>query len=148
MQRATFSELLDALARADPDGDRPSAAARHRHAFVVETSGAAADRTPPDTQRLLESLYFSETLPEAAAAEALLAVHSWVVDELRLTADMTAGELQATRRRFARAHHPDRAPAAERALASRRMMMSIRSILMRIRPSGPTGIMATRRAAC
>jgi hypothetical protein len=43
---------------------------------VVETSGAAADRTPPDTQRLLESLYFSETLPEAAAAEALLAVHS------------------------------------------------------------------------
>jgi len=75
---------------------------------VVETSGAAADRTPPDTQRLLESLYFSETLPEAAAAEALLAVHSWVVDEQRLTADMTAGELQAVRRGFARAHHPDR----------------------------------------
>jgi hypothetical protein len=110
MQRANFGELLDALARADPDGDWPSAAARHRHAFVVETSGAAADRPPSDTQRLLESLYFSETPPAAAEADALLAVHSWVVDELRLTADMTAGELQAARRRFARAHHPDALP--------------------------------------
>jgi hypothetical protein len=103
MQRANFGELLDALARADPDGDWPSAAARHRHAFVVETSGAAADCPPSDTQRLLESLYFSETPPAAAEADALLAVHSWVVDELRLTADMTAGELQAARRRSARA---------------------------------------------
>ncbi|HEU0158786.1 MAG TPA: hypothetical protein VFR00_05720 [Hyphomicrobiaceae bacterium] len=124
MQRASFGELLDALARADPDGGKPPAAARHRHAFVVETSGPAADRTPPDSQRLLESLYGSETVPEASEADALVALHSWVVDELQLTADMTAGELQAVRRRFARAHHPDRAPAAERALASRRMMIA------------------------
>jgi hypothetical protein len=126
MQPANFGVLLDSLARAAPDGDRPLPAtcARQRHAFIVETPAEAADRAPGNDGRRLESLYLKEALREPAEGDGLLGVHSWVVDELQLKAGMTANELHAVRRRFALAHHPDRAPAAAREAACRRMMIA------------------------
>jgi hypothetical protein len=126
MQPANFGVLLDSLAHAGPDGDRPppTISARQRHAFVVETQAEACDRTPGHHRRRLQSLYLKDGLPEPAEADALRAVHSWVVEALKLKAGMTASELHAVRRRFALAHHPDRAPAAAREEASRRMQIA------------------------
>ena len=51
-------------------------------------------------------------------------MHTWVADTLQLRNGMTAADLNALRRRFALAYHPDRAEASEREQAGRRMMIA------------------------
>ena len=50
--------------------------------------------------------------------------HETVVDELRLTPNLTAQDLKHIRRKFAKANHPDRVPPPRREQATRRMTIA------------------------
>jgi hypothetical protein len=128
MRGEQFAELLDALERAGPGGDQPPAAAtpaRQRRAFVVESAADSADRPGPQPGRLAGS-YLNEPLLEDGGGnvDALISLQAWVADKLQLHPGMTAADLNRLRRKFALAHHPDRAGALERDAACRRMMIA------------------------
>ncbi|HEU0058765.1 MAG TPA: hypothetical protein VFR19_02720 [Hyphomicrobiaceae bacterium] len=126
MRRPKFAELLDALERAGPGGEQPPAAAtpaRHRRAFVVESTANRAETDYPEPGRLA-GLYLNEPLLAAGDVDARLALQAWVADALQLHPGMTAAELNRLRRTFALAHHPDRAGAFDRDEADRRMMIA------------------------
>ena len=130
MLRRNFAELLDALEGTlelnglggdpAPGGGTP---ARHRQAFVVESTLASPARPAPARDGLA-ARYLNEALMEADEVEAPIAVQAWVVAALQLHPDMTTADLHRLRRTFALAHHPDRAGLLNRDQACRRMMIA------------------------
>ena len=86
----------------------------------------AVDATATATaiQRLIETVYGNDAGLGAAETDLVISMHTWVADTLQLRNGMTAADLNALRRRFALAHHPDRAAASEREQAGRRMMIA------------------------
>jgi hypothetical protein len=128
MAQADFGNVLEALKRAAADGGDPqrrAGRARYQRAFVVAADGThAADATGTPIQRLIETVYGNDAGFGAAETDLLISMHTWVADTLQLRTGMTAADLNALRRRFALAYHPDRAVASEREQAGRRMMVA------------------------
>jgi hypothetical protein len=126
MARGDFGNVLEALKRA-ADGGHPqqrAGHARYQRAFVVATEGRPGAATATPIQRLIEIFYGNEPGRGAAERDVLISMHTWVADTLQLRHGMTAADLNALRRRFALAYHPDRAAASEREQAGRRMMIA------------------------
>jgi hypothetical protein len=76
MRQAQSAELLDALERAGPGGDRPPAAttlARQPRAFVVESTANSADPHSPQPGRLA-GIYLNEPLFEGGDTDALISL--------------------------------------------------------------------------
>lgn len=119
-----FGSLLDARTRLAGSGAETMARS-YRQCRTMPDLAASAEPladAPRDMPEALSRAYAEEeahppTLPGACDPEAL-------ARELGLGAELTARDLERVRRSFARANHPDRAPAAERDLATLRMTLA------------------------
>jgi hypothetical protein len=119
-----FASLLDARARVAGSGPRTHTEPSHRSASVRGIDMAAETHVdhPGDMAEAMRRIYADEespapTLPEDCEPDAL-------VRELGLAEDLTAREVERIRRSFALANHPDRMPADQRDLATRRMTVA------------------------
>lgn len=119
-----FASLLDARVRLAGSGEYAGPTPLRRAATVRGIDVAAVPQAdlPGDVAEALSRSYADEeaaalTLPQACEPEALAC-------ELGLGAALTAREIERIRRNFALANHPDRVPASERDLATRRMTVA------------------------
>jgi hypothetical protein len=119
-----FASLLDAQARLAGASADAHAEPVRRSATVhdIGIAGETPATAPVDPAEALRRAYADEeppapTLPQDCTPDAL-------ARELGLAGHLTAGEIERIRRRFALANHPDRVPASQRDLATRRMTIA------------------------
>jgi len=117
-----FDQVLETVGRAAAaaeTGDRAAAAYRGR--IVLECLLEQAEQAACPSHDTLTELYVEDS-QKAPLTEP--AHYATVAEELGLRPGLTPRELNASRRAFALANHPDRVPPASRNEATRRMAIA------------------------
>jgi hypothetical protein len=116
-----FGEILDAVGRAATAETDDRTAAAYRGRIVLECLLEQAGQAPRPTHETLTELYVESPqkrpLPKPAHYRS-------VAEELGLRPGLTAHQLNASRRAFALANHPDRVAPPDRDQATRRMAIA------------------------
>jgi hypothetical protein len=127
--RGTFDAVLDTLRREATDRllhegtDLQPLAGHPNHAATIQGTAHLRDGSSYVPADELADLYVAER-PLAPDPARRYAGDRSVVDELQLTADLTADDLHRIRREFALANHPDRVAVTLRERATRRMTIA------------------------
>lgn len=124
-----FSEVLESAFKSAgldfegaPKAERPRAS---RRAAVRLHQLSERDREPPtSTMSVPLASYLEHQDKHKLSRVGRTADPRFVADELHINAQMTLADLNRLRREYALANHPDRAGAADRENATRRMMVA------------------------
>ena len=124
--REDFSSLLDARARAAAGSEAGSASPRHaRSVYAIDTRRESGSQSSnrPSAAEALSRVYADDGAP-AAMPPPPACDREAIAEELRLTPELAARDLERIRREFALGNHPDRVAPADRDLATRRMTLA------------------------
>jgi hypothetical protein len=116
-----FDQVLEAVERAATSETGERAAAAYRGRIVLECLLEQAEHAARPSHDALTELYVERPQPVPAPGPA---DYASVAEELGLRPGLTPRELNASRRAFALANHPDRVPHPHRDEATRRMAIA------------------------
>jgi hypothetical protein len=131
-----FDQVLAAVGRAATAEAGERAAAAYRGRIVLECLLEQAEHAARPSHDTLTELYVEKPQHPSPAEPAH---YTGVAEELGLRPGLTPRELNASRRSFALANHPDRVPPPRRNEATRRMAIANILIDRALRESRRTG---------
>lgn len=126
LQQPVFERLVEELLQGvgDEDSHFPRAAATTLHGAALWSIGSSTAAPPEAADRALP--YMPDAFaPDPAVLPSELPVDAEsIFSELGLRPGLTAYQIRAIRRNFARSNHPDRFPMELQANATERMMIA------------------------